>query len=106
MECDAPVSIKFNPPKPDGKGGLIHYFPAGCGKCLPCLTKRKAQWAFRINEEARKSISAYFITLTYDDAHLPLGDGVSTVNKQDHFNFIKHLKLLERNEVLEKRYAI
>jgi len=103
MECDAPLSIKLNPPRPDGKGGLIHYFPAGCGKCLPCLMRRKAQWSFRIQAEARQAFSAYFVTLTYDDKHVPIGDYKLSGNKLDHKLFIQNLRKLEKPEVLRTR---
>jgi len=103
MECDAPLSIKLNPPRLDGKGGLIHYFPAGCGKCLPCLIRRKAQWSFRIQAEARNSFSSYFVTLTYDDKHVPIGDYKLSGNKLDHKLFIKNLTKLENPKVLLTR---
>lgn len=106
MECDMPISIKLNPPRSDGKGGLIYYFPAGCGKCLPCLMKRKAQWSYRIQAEARKAFSSYFITLTYDDRHLPLGEVGSSVNSSDHKLFIKNLKKLENEKVLSTRKMV
>jgi len=92
MACDAPISIRYNPPLDDGKGGRIYSFPADCGKCIKCLTKRKAQWSFRLTEEKRKSFSAYFVTLTYEDKYLVYGDNGPTVNKNDHFEFIKKLK--------------
>jgi len=103
MECDAPLSIKLNPPRPDGKGGLIHYFPAGCGKCLPCLMRRKAQWSFRIQAEARQAFSSYFVTLTYDDKHVPIGDYQLSGNKLDHKLFIQNLRKLENEKVLFTR---
>jgi len=96
MACDAPISIRYNPPLDDGKGGRIYSFPADCGRCIKCLTKRKAQWSFRLTEEKRKSFSAYFVTLTYEDKYLVYGDNGPTVNKNDHFEFIKKLKANEK----------
>lgn len=44
-----------------------------CGKyCANCINRRKNAWAFRIMEEAKVSISAYFITFTYDIQHVPI----------------------------------
>lgn len=103
MACDSPLSIKYDQPLPDGKGGWIYYFPADCGKCLPCLIKRKAQWSFRMVEEMRNSLSAYFVTLTYDDWALPWGDFKSVGNKNDHKQFIKWLKYYEDPKRLDKR---
>lgn len=103
MACDAPLTIKYKEPIPDGKGGFIWTFPADCGKCLKCLIKRKAQWSFRMVEEKRISFSSYFVTLTYEDKYLPWGDGVPSVNKQDHKDFIKNLKHYEQKKLLHKR---
>lgn len=46
-------------------------FPVPCGKCIPCLRKRRADWSFRLENEFLNSDSALFITLTYDNIHLP-----------------------------------
>ena len=45
-----------------------------CGRCIPCLRKRALSWAFRLYHENRASLSAYFITLTYDTDNLPIVD--------------------------------
>lgn len=104
--CDAPLSIRYNPPRNDGKGGLIYYFPGDCGKCLRCLTKRKAHWSFRLTEEKRAAFSSYFVTLTYNDKYVPHGDDTLTINKQDHKDFIHELKEKESQKALAKRKAI
>jgi len=106
MACDAPIYIKYNPPKLDGKGGLIYSFPADCGKCLKCLIKRKSHWAYRISQEQKDSFSAYFVTLTYDDKNLPWGNGKPLLNKGDHKDFIKKLKELEKPKNLALRTEI
>lgn len=64
-----------------------------CGKCLSCLSNRRADWSFRLNEELRDSETAHFITLTYDDENLPLGhNDVPTLYKKDIQDFIKRLR--------------
>lgn len=103
MACDAPLSIKYDPPIQDGKGGFIYYFPADCGKCIPCLIKRKSQWSYRLVEQMRVSFSAYFVTLTYDNSHLPYGDFNAIGNKNDHRHFMKWLKYYDDPERLAKR---
>lgn len=65
--------------------------------------KRKAQWSLRMVEEKRKSFSSYFITLTYNDKNVPHGENGHCINKNDHFEFIKVLKLYESPKVLRKR---
>jgi len=106
MACDAPLSIRYDPPKPDGKGGFIYNFPGDCGKCLMCLKKRKAQWSFRIMEEKRNSFSSYFVTLTYKDEFLIYGDDGPTGSTGEHQEFIKWLKYYEDKRRLDKREAI
>ena len=42
-----------------------------CGKCIDCRIKYSKSWADRCMLEASYYVSNYFITLTYDDDHLP-----------------------------------
>jgi len=57
-------------------------------------------------EEKRQSFSSFFVTLTYDDKHLPRTDTGCTINKNDHFEFIKNLKELEKPKNLASRSYI
>lgn len=98
MECDSPIYVRHKDPKPDGKGGWQYTWPAGCGKCMACLQKRKRQWSFRLYEELRCSFSAYFVTLTYNDKFVPYDDNGFCANKNDHKHFIKWLKYYEQEE--------
>lgn len=42
-----------------------------CGRCLGCKLERSRQWAMRCVNEAQMHDANSFITLTYDDDHLP-----------------------------------
>ncbi len=42
-----------------------------CGKCIGCRIDRSRQWANRCMLELQYHDSAYFVTLTYDDDHVP-----------------------------------
>ena len=42
-----------------------------CGQCKHCRLKRTREWGIRCLHEAQMSESSAFVTLTYDDAHLP-----------------------------------
>lgn len=64
MRCLTPINIK-NP-----KTGHPQEVP--CSKCWACLCRRADAWAFRILQEKKRSKSAHFIGLTYDDAHVPV----------------------------------
>jgi len=68
-----------------------------CGQCIGCRTRRAASWADRIMMESQKWDSVYFITLTYDQDHVPLSlskDGVTTMTlrPKDLQDFIKRLR--------------
>lgn len=52
-----------------------------CGKCIECLKKRQNDLALRCMREASKRGSMHFLTLTYDDAHLPLSVRLAKVDK-------------------------
>ena len=73
-------------------------FRIPCGKCLQCKRKRRADWTLRLEHEYQGSDSAYFITLTYDDIHVPrvnyqgIETDVLTLNKKHIQNYIKRLR--------------
>lgn len=60
-----------------------------CGKCAFCIKKSIDAWCLRLAHEMEVSSSAFFITLTYDNEHLPPGEEVS---KRDLQLFIKRLR--------------
>lgn len=81
-----------------GKRGLVFRKSDGfedlpvevpCGQCIGCRLERSRQWAIRCMHEASLYDDNCFITLTYDDAHLP-SDGSVDV---EHFQkFMKRLR--------------
>lgn len=42
-----------------------------CGSCLGCRKRKARDWALRCLHEAQMHEQSVFVTLTYDDAHLP-----------------------------------
>lgn len=66
MKCISPESI----PRPNGKGSKDR-ITIPCGACLPCKMRKRSAWSFRLVQELRYSLSAYFVTLTYEDKWLP-----------------------------------
>lgn len=60
-----------------------------CNKCAFCVKKHIDAWCLRLSHELEISSSAFFITLTYNDANLPPD---SELSKRDLQLFIKRLR--------------
>lgn len=60
-----------------------------CGRCIGCRLERARQWAVRIMHEAEFHAVNSFITLTYDDGHLPKGGSLDVRSCQ---LFLKRLR--------------
>lgn len=58
-----------------------------CGGCLSCRINRRRVWAHRILLESFKHGDSCFVTLTYDNDHLP-----EKLVKSDYQNFLKRLR--------------
>ena len=63
------------------------YIEIPCGKCVACRKHKQLAWAFRCLAESHEHKFNYFITLTYDDAHLP-----EDLKKRDLQLFNKRLR--------------
>lgn len=65
-----------------------------CGRCLGCRLEYSRQWAVRCMHEAKMHESSVFVTLTYDNEHLPVdAKGVETLRPRDYVLFMKRLRL-------------
>lgn len=60
-----------------------------CGQCKSCRLDRSRQWAVRLMHETMFHDSCMFLTLTYDDDHLP---PEGTLVKKDFQDFMKRLR--------------
>lgn len=60
-----------------------------CGKCPACLANRRQEWIFRLKEEMKSAVFGLFVTLTYDNDHLPKD---LSVNVSDIQHFHKRLR--------------
>lgn len=64
-----------------------------CGKCIECRLDYSRSWAFRMICELQYHETASFITLTYDDNHVPLTDNLHmSLRKDDFQKFMKRLR--------------
>lgn len=66
--------------------GVCEY---GCGQCLPCRINKSRLWVGRMLLELNEHQDSCFITLTYDEKHLP-EDGC--VDKKTIQDFLKRLR--------------
>lgn len=100
MPCYHPLTgYRAKEPGPSGKRRLVFDRRAGhpalppvtvpCGQCIGCRVERSRQWALRCIHEASLHEENCFITLTYDDEHLP-PDG--SVNVEHFQKFMKRLR--------------
>lgn len=67
-----------------------------CGCCIGCLLERARQWAVRCMHEAKMWQDNCFLTLTYDNDHLPK-DG--SLVKSDLQLFMKRLRFRKNSSV-------
>lgn len=90
MQCISPLHLRRAKPSPQGD-----FVTVPCGKCYACLSRKRSEWAFRLQKEERYSSSSYFFTLTYDDSHVPVNEnGFPSVLKDDIQRFMKRLRKL------------
>lgn len=62
-----------------------------CGQCVGCRLERSRQWAIRCMHEAAMHENNSFVTLTYDDDHLPDDSSL------DYRHFQLFMKRVRRN---------
>lgn len=60
-----------------------------CGRCVGCRLEKSRQWAMRIVLEQQMHDASCFITLTYNDEHLPTN---KSLDQEDVTLFLKRLR--------------
>lgn len=78
------------------------YIEIPCGKCIGCRLDYSRTWANRMMLELKDHETAYFVTLTYNDEHVPIsyypdpetGEAIEvyTLSKRDVQLFFKRLR--------------
>lgn len=98
MSCYFPLQAYKDKSKDASKIAIVFSRPRSwrgeslrlpCGQCVGCRLERSRQWAVRCMHEASLSEDNSFLTLTYDDDHLPAG---GTLVKSDFQDFMKRLR--------------
>lgn len=81
------IYAKGRRPSPLAKGWEALQLP--CGQCIGCRLEYSRTWAVRIMHESQLHEFNAFVTLTYDDDHLPTDGGL---NKDHVQRFLKRLR--------------
>jgi len=71
------------------RGRLSASFFLACGQCIGCRLKRSREWAIRCVHEASLNDVNCFLTLTYDEEHVPEG---RSLQYSDFQSFMKRLR--------------
>lgn len=85
MQCIKPIRIFKNISRIEYPDGL----EVPCGKCIACRIKKRKEWSIRMLHELESHENAIFITLTYDEDHLP---PFSSLEKKELQKFFKRLR--------------
>lgn len=100
MQCTKPIIGWYGDQGPNGKRRLVFKRPPTspnisgdleipCGRCIDCRLEYSRQWAIRCMHEAQLHRHNCFLTLTYDNDHLPIN---GTLKKDDLQKFFKRLR--------------
>lgn len=85
MQCTNPILLLKNIDRKEYPEGLN----VPCGKCLNCRIKKRKEWSLRMLHELDYHKDSSFITLTYDNNHMPEN---KTLVKSDLQKFFKRLR--------------
>lgn len=91
MSCINPLSVSTR------CHNQVNNIIVPCGHCLNCLVKKQSQIEFLAKKELLENYklgkSATFLTLTYDDKHIPINEnGFVTLRRKDLQDFIKNMR--------------
>lgn len=78
-----------------------------CGQCMNCRINKQRIWACRILLESYSHPHSIFVTLTYDDHHVPLTEsGHTNLVKDDLRQFFRRFKKLTQHEQPYRHFAV
>lgn len=76
-----------------------------CGKCPECQKDYYTQWATRGSRELQNWDTSVFITLTYDDDHLPTPPSLVKKDVQDFIKRLKKVKNSTKENPIRQTYC-
>ena len=88
MKCLSPIYLKGNVANPIG----YRYRAVPCGRCAACLARKRAAWAFRLQQEHKTAFRSFFLTLTYDEDHIYCKGGIPSLSKDHIQRLFKRLR--------------
>lgn len=94
MNCYRPRYIK-NPVLPESRNGFDKaYIKTSCGRCPACRKRKSRDWFFRTYFEylLGNYKSAFFVSLDFDDDHLPKFNGKPCFDSELMKSFLKRLR--------------
>lgn len=92
MDCLHPIFLR---------GG---YVP--CGRCPACRINRQRDWTFRLKVEKDAADFTFWLTLTYDDLHLPHVGSLPALDKSHCRHFFEALRKHFKKRVMFKHYLV
>jgi len=94
MKCFQPITQKLKIPIwSKYENSFINQVYLPCGKCAACINRKIQEWTFRLDNERINSACTYFVTLTYDNHHVPINKyGKMELRKSDIQAFLKRLR--------------
>lgn len=100
VESDCNMDMQCSFPRPVKNGNITIYVP--CGQCICCRINKTTEWSIRLLCELKNyGSNAMFVTLTYDDEHLPKD---FSLHKEDLQKFFKRLRRDLEKENRKIRY--
>jgi len=110
MPCFSPLKGWRGAPTAAGPAGIVFsrkestgmHMQVPCGGCLGCRLERSREWGVRCVHEAKMHEKNCFITLTYDEEHLPPNGGL---DRRGFPGFIRSLRQKLQRECVKASSA-
>ena len=75
MTCFRPIEVPV-------RGFIDLKQKVACGRCIGCRRDKQEDWATRLVHESKGWLFKKFLTMTYDDAHLPSNESLQVRDAQ------------------------